>query len=142
MAMAITGDVGAGKSTASGMFESRGWALIDADRIVADLWLTSGVTEAAVERWGKGILENGVVVHSRVGALIFNNRVEYNWAMSLLHPLVKKEMQLRVETLKSDGKPIVAEIPMLFEAGAAPWVTLKTFVTASRGVRLKRCLAR
>ena len=142
MVMAITGDVGAGKSTVSGILRSKGWALIDADRVVADLWRTQGVIDAAVERWGDGILENGAVVHARIGALIFNDRDEYNWAMRLLHPLVKKEMSLRVETLKGEGKPIAAEIQMLFEAGVASWVTLKTFVTASRNVRLERCAAR
>ena len=140
--MAITGDVGAGKSTVSGILESKGWALIDADKVVASLWQTPDVIDAAVKRWGKGILENGAVVHARIAALIFNDKAEYNWTMSLLHPLVKKEMQLRVETLKGEGKPIAAEIQMLFEAGVAPWVTMKTFVTASRDIRLKRCLAR
>ena len=140
--MAITGDVGAGKSTASGMFVSMGWALVDADKIVADLWRASSVVEAAVERWGDGILENGAVVHSRVGALIFGDRAEYDWAMNLLHPLVKKKMRLCVEALLQERKSIVAEIPMLFEAGVPPWIDLKLFVTASSDVRLKRCLAR
>ena len=142
MVMAMTGDVGAGKSTVSGMLVSRGWALVDADRIVAELWRTPLVIGAAVERWGDGILENGAVAHARVAALIFGDRTEYDWAMSLLHPLVKKEISLRVEELGREGKPVVAEIPMLFEAGVASWVTFKTFVTASRDVRLKRCLAR
>ena len=141
-AIAVTGDVGAGKSTVSKILESMGWALIDADKVVADLWRTKDVIEAAVGRWGENILENGTVVHARVGALIFNDRAEYKWATGLLHPLVKKEMRFRVETLRGEGKPIVAEIPMLFEAGVASWVDLKVFVTAARDVRLKRCLAR
>ena len=140
--MAITGDVGAGKSSVSGILESMGWLLIDADKIVAGLWRTQGVIDAAAERWGEGIFENGAVARAKIAALIFNDRAEYDWAMNLLHPLVKKEMRLRVEALKGEGKPIVAEIQMLFEAGVAPWVTLKTFVTASRRVRLERCLAR
>ena len=142
MVIAITGDVGAGKSTVSGIFESMGWALIDADRIVAGLWRTPEVIEAAAGRWGEGVMENGAVVHSRVGALIFGDRAEYNWAMNLLHPLVKKEILLHVEMWKKERKPIVAEVQMLFEAGVDPWVTLKAFVTASRDIRLKRCLAR
>jgi len=140
--IAVTGDVGAGKSTVSKILESMGWALLDADKIVADLWRTNDVIEAAVRRWGGGILENGTVVRARVGALIFNDHAEYDWTMNLLHPLVKKEMCFRVETLKREGRPIVAEIQMLFEAGVASWVDLKVFVTAARDVRLKRCLER
>jgi len=81
-------------------------------------------------------------VRARIAAIIFNDKTEYGWAMKLLHPIVKKEMQLRVEEMKGEGRPIVAEIQMLFEAGVAPWVTMKMFVTASRRVRLERCLAR
>jgi len=142
MVMALTGDVGAGKSTVSGMLESMGWKLIDADKVVAELWRTDGVIDAAVGRWGEGILENGAVAHAKVAKLIFADKAEYDWTMRLLHPLVKKEMRLRVETLKAEGKPVVAEIPMLFEAGVSSWVTFKTFVTASRDIRLKRCAAR
>ena len=140
--MAVTGDVGAGKSTVLGILESKGCTLIDADRIVAELWQTPDVIKAAVGRWGEDILEDGSVVHSKVSALIFNDKADYNWTMNLLHPMVKKEMLFRVEALKREGKPIAAEVPMLFEAGVEPWVTLKTFVTASRDVRLKRCLTR
>jgi len=140
--MAITGDVGAGKSTVSKILESMGWALIDADKVVAGLWRTQNVIDAAVARWGSGILEDGAVVRARVAAIIFNDRTEYDWTMALLHPLVKKEMNIRVEELKNEGRPIVAEIQMLFEAGVAPWVTVKTFVTALRRVRLERCQTR
>jgi len=48
--MAITGDVGAGKSTVAGILGSMGWSLIDADKIVADIWRTQSVIDAAVER--------------------------------------------------------------------------------------------
>jgi dephospho-CoA kinase len=140
--MAVTGDVGAGKSTVSKMFESRGWVLIDADRVVADLWREPAVVSAAAARWGGGVLENGRVVHARVAAIIFSDMTEYAWTTGLLHPLVREEMSLRVNAQKREGKPVVAEIPMLFESGPAPWVTHKTFVAASREVRLKRCLTR
>ena len=141
--IAVTGDVGAGKSTVSRLFESLGGFLIDADRVVAELWLRPEVIAAAVERWGTDILDGGRVVHARVAQRVFaGNRREYDWLTALLHPRVKEEIKRRLDLLRVDGKWAVVEIPLLFEAGVASWVTVKVFVTASREVRLARCRAR
>jgi dephospho-CoA kinase len=149
--MAITGDVGAGKSTAAKLFESLGGYLIDADRVVAELWLTPQVTAAAVGRWGEGILdEKGRVVHRFVAERIFADRMEYDWLMGFIHPLVGGEIDRRLrrlwenaeENVERNGNWAVVEIPLLFETGVSPWVTAKVFVTASRETRLERCRER
>ncbi|MDR3265125.1 MAG: dephospho-CoA kinase [Synergistaceae bacterium] len=142
--LAVTGDVGAGKSTVSRLFEELGGFLIDADRVVADLWRRPDVIDAAVERWGGGVLdESGRVVHARVAKIIFTDRAEYGWTVALLHPRVRKEIEREIEGRPDTAKGwTVVEIPMLFESGVAPWVTVKVFVTASRSVRLERCRAR
>jgi dephospho-CoA kinase len=147
--MAVTGDIGAGKSTVAGLFGALGGVLIDADRVVAELWQTPDVVAAAVERWGTGILDGaGRVVHRAVADRVFAGsgrsdcvRSEYDWLSRLLHPRVAEELRLRVGRLGEKEWGVV-EIPLLFEAGVAPWVTVKVFVTASREVRAERCRAR
>jgi dephospho-CoA kinase len=140
--MAVTGDVGAGKSTVSRLFEALGGFLIDADRVVAELWRRPEVIGAALERWGRGILdEDGRVVHASVAGIIFPNRVEYEWAMALLHPLVRKEIARRLELPRAEDWAIV-EIPLLFEGGVPPWVTVRVFVTAPLALRVERCRVR
>ncbi len=140
--IAVTGDVGAGKSTVSRMLESLGGVLIDADRVVGELWLSPEVIDAAVHRRGGGILDGaGRIVHAKVAALIFGDRIEYDWVCGLLHPLVKKEIKRRIDLTPAEDW-VVVEIPLLFEAGVAPWVTFKIFVAATREVRLARCLSR
>jgi dephospho-CoA kinase len=145
--MAITGDVGAGKSTVSQLLESRGGFLIDADRVVGELWQTPEMTEAAVGRWGREVLDAaGKILHKAIAARIFEDRAEYNWVTGLLHPLVHRETKRRIDLAfddKNRNNPwVVVEIPLLFEAGVAPWVTAKVFVTASRKTRLQLCRTR
>ena len=149
MVMAVTGDVGAGKSTVAKLFESLGGFLIDADRVVAELWQTPEVMAAAVDRWGNGILDDaGHVSHKAVAGRIFCDRAEYDWVMKLLHPRVRKEIERRITNPAMDvptaktGNWRVVEIPLLFESGVPPWVTVKVFVTASRETRLARCRSR
>ena len=137
--MAISGDVGAGKSTVAKLFESLGGFLIDADRVVAELWKTPEMTAAAVGRWGEAILgESGYVLHKPIAERIFNDREEYDWVTGLLHPRVMEEIRRRVETSRWS----VVEIPLLFETGVPPWVTVTLFVTASRETRAGRCRGR
>jgi dephospho-CoA kinase len=142
--MAVTGDVGAGKSTVAGLFEALGGVLIDADRVVADLWRTPEVVEAAAGRWGGDILDGaGRVVHRAVADRIFaeSGRAEYDWLSLFLRPRIREELDRRVGRLGA-GEWGVVEIPLLFEAGVAPWVTVRVFVTAPRAIRLARCRAR
>ncbi|MDR1376783.1 MAG: dephospho-CoA kinase [Synergistaceae bacterium] len=137
--MAITGDVGAGKSTVAKMFESLGGFLIDADQVVDQLWRTPEMIAAAVNRWGKTVLdESGNVRHKPVAERIFNDRGEYDWLTGLLHPRVMKEIEGRIDTSRWG----IVEIPLLFEAGVPAWVTVTVFVTASRETRACRCRAR
>jgi dephospho-CoA kinase len=142
--MAVTGEPGAGKSTVSKLFESFGGILIDADRVVADLWRTPEVVAAAAERWGQDVLDGaGHVVHKAVADRIFaaSGRAEYDWLSCFLQPRIRRELERRVGLLGA-GEWGVAEIPLLFETGAASWVTVKVFVTAQRAVRAARCRAR
>jgi dephospho-CoA kinase len=141
--MAITGDVGAGKSTVAKLFGSLGGFLIDADGVVAELWKTPEMTAAAVERWGKAVLgESGYVLHRPIAERIFNHREEYDWVTGLLHPRVMEEVRRQVETSRLSAKWSVVEIPLLFETGVPPWVTVTVFVTASRETRARRCRER
>jgi dephospho-CoA kinase len=142
--MAVTGEVGAGKSAVARLFESLGGTLIDADRVVADLWRTPEVVAAAVGRWGRDVLDGeGRVVHRAVADRIFpeSGRAEYDWLSRFLRPRIRGELNRRVGCLRA-GEWGVVEIPLLFETGVAPWVTVKVFVTASRAVRAERCRAR
>lgn len=142
MAIAVTGSVGAGKSTVSKLFEDLGGIRIDADLVVAELWREKYLQELATERWGAGILNaEGYVVHSKVAAIIFQDSQEYSWLCGVLHPLVKKEIAFRVARTSLPAWSVV-EIPLLFEAGVDQWVSATVFVTASWSVRLERCRAR
>jgi dephospho-CoA kinase len=149
--IAVTGEVGAGKSTASKIFESLGGVRIDADRVVAELWRTQEIVAAAVKRWGARVLddsgksgsepgERGPISHKAVAGIVFGDRAEYDWVTGLLHPRVMEEIERRLGLL--GDRCAVAEIPMLFESGGAPWATARVFVTAPREIRLERCRAR
>ena len=142
-AVAVTGDVGAGKFTAARLFESLGGTRFDADAVVAELWRCPDVVASAVGRWGPEILDSeGRAVPARIAARFFSSQAEYDWGCALLHPRVRAELARRVAALDPGREWAVAEIPMLFESGVPDWVSATVFVTAPWGVRMERCRAR
>ena len=146
--VAVTGDVGAGKSTVSKLLSLlTGWPRLDADAVALTLWRRPEIVKAAVDRWGADILTSegerdgrpAWQVSSRaVAARIFSAPAEYNWCCGLLHPRVLEELKLRVLELPSEQRAVV-EIPLLFEAGRPDWVSKVVFVTAPWEARVGRC---
>ena len=141
-AIALTGDVGAGKSTVAGLLEGMGGVRLDADAIALEQWRRPDIAQAAARRWGHRVLDpSGGVVRGAVAGRIFTDRTEYDWACELIHPLVMAELERRVAALSPD-RWAVAEVPLLFEVGRPSWVAAVVFVTAPRALRIARCRQR
>ena len=136
LVVGLTGDVGAGKSSAARIWKGLGAMVIDADRVAKDLWEDPEIRTRAVGRWGRGILDSsGRLLPSQVAGIVFENRDEYRWLCDLLHPGTRAEMERRAE---SAGGWIIAEIPLLFENGVPWWVDMTVYVTAPLERRIDR----
>ncbi|MCR5347951.1 MAG: dephospho-CoA kinase [Fretibacterium sp.] len=139
MAVGVTGDVGAGKSTVARLMEKLGGVRLDADAAALSLWEREDIRTAAVTRWGDDILDpSGAIDRRAVAGRIFSDPAEHRWCCGLLHPLVMVELKRRVNGLSSSQWAVV-EIPLLFEAGRPDWLTSIVFVTAPWDVRTERC---
>ncbi len=142
IAIAITGEVGAGKSTLTKLLREKFCCKsVSADEIAKSLWDTEQVREAAVSRWGSSIVdEAGNVIKSEIARIIFANESENIWCNNLLHPLVFSKLREIVnhERLLGSGF-LLLEIPLLFEANVAKFWDYVIFVTAKLETRLQRC---
>lgn len=116
MMLAVTGGIGAGKSTVLRMFAGLGARVADADEI-AHLQYRQGQPshQAMVERWGERILDGtGEIDRRVVAAIVFQDKKELDWLNKLIHPCVWRE----VERLTADGEgPLFCAIPLLYEFG-------------------------
>ena len=137
---AITGDIGAGKSTVAKIFEEMGALRINADDIVKELWRNQEIISKAAERWGAQILDGEKKVNLKaIANIIFDDINENRFACGLLHPKVMQIIEDRVKI--ADGWAAV-EIPLLFEYGVPGWVNRTIFVTAPPEIRESRCSSR
>jgi dephospho-CoA kinase len=137
----LTGGLGSGKSTVAQWLREAGFEVIDADRLVAELYQTGGEGAAAVRAlFGPEMLdERGGVEHAKVAARVFHDPESRMALESAVHPLVRK----RFEELAAKARDIVVlEATLLVEAGYAPSFDLIVTVEAPCELRLERAIAR
>ena len=143
LAVAITGGIGAGKSTALESFRRHGAATVSSDEIVHHLLATDPEVERAlVERLGDGIVgEDGRPDRERIAYRVFRDREALDFLEKLLHPLVSREYMTWREQLAGLPNPpevCVTEVPLLYEVGAEKRFDKVVVITAPSKLREAR----
>ena len=138
MIIAVTGSIGAGKSTVSKLLaEKICCERFDADSIVAELWQSGEIKSLAIKRWGNKIIDSsGNIIKSEISRQIFTHESEYKFCNDMLHSQVMSELYERAKNLTNS----VLEIPLLFEAGRPSWINIIIYVRADYKIRLARCI--
>jgi dephospho-CoA kinase len=137
----LTGGLASGKSTVAGWLREAGYRVVDADRLVADLYAAGGVGAAAVrDLFGDEVLrEDGSVDHQAVAARVFEDEEALERLEAAIHPLVRERF---AEIAASTDGVAVLEATLLVEAGYAPDFDLVVSVEGDPEVRLERAVAR
>jgi dephospho-CoA kinase len=143
IAVAITGGIGAGKSTALASFRRHGAATVSSDEIVHHLLANDpDVKRALVERLGDEILgEDGSPDRERIAVRVFRDREALDFLEKLLHPLVSREYLAWREQLAELPNPpavCVTEVPLLYEVGADERFDKVVVITAPSKLRQAR----
>lgn len=112
--IAVTGSFASGKSTFVEMLGELGAETVSSDEMVHEL--LSGDAETIrriVERFGNDVLGEEGVDRKVLGGKVFGDPEALTDLEGILHPLVRKETDRRIE--ESEAEIFVAEIPLLFE---------------------------
>ena len=115
----LTGCIGSGKSTVARELVARGAVLLDADAIVAELQQPGRATlDAMVRHFGPSILRpDGHLDRQAVAGIVFDDPQELAALNAIVHPAVRAEMEARRRDLAGSAAVVVADIPLLAEAG-------------------------
>ena len=141
--MAITGGIGAGKSTALAAFRAQGAATVSSDEIVHHLLASDDtVRDALVERFGDDILgDDGRPDRPKIARKVFRNAEDIAFLEGLLHPLVSREYlgwRDQLAQLPEPPRVCVTEVPLLYEAGSENRFDKVVVITAPRQLREQR----
>lgn len=115
MKVALTGDIGSGKSTVLGLFREEGFQTISADAIVHDLLREDTIL---IERINSGFGidlrdQTGGIDRRRLGQLVFCDTDKRLKLESWVHPRVREVWEHFVK--KHSENNVIVEIPLLFE---------------------------
>jgi dephospho-CoA kinase len=143
LAVAITGGIGAGKSTALESFRRHGAATVSSDEIVHHLLRSDPeVKRALTARLGDEILgPDGAPDRERIALRVFKDREALDFLEQLLHPLVSREYlawREQLSRLPEPPKVCVTEVPLLYEVGADTRFDKVVVITAPAKLREAR----
>ncbi|MEA3490929.1 MAG: dephospho-CoA kinase [Campylobacterota bacterium] len=117
-AIALTGGIATGKSSATILLSLYGFRFIDADKIAHDMLDIHH--EKIADLFGLEYVIDGKVDRTKLGVLVFADRAKREALESLLHPLIYDEISLQAEEQHRFKKPYIIDIPLFFEGGRYP----------------------
>ena len=138
--VAITGNIGSGKSSFAACLRGMGHPVHSADEIAKNQYRNPEVISQIEKRWGRKVMSGGELYLKALASLVFASPDDLAFLNSLIHPLVLQEMEhlARESTLDL----IFFEVPLLFEANICHYFDYIVLVKASLDVRLQRLEAR
>jgi len=116
MHIAITGNIGSGKSSVSRILKSLGYPVFDSDQLAKAQYEKEEVKAALNAYFEEDLYPMDTIDPARLSALIFKepNSEARQFVEALIHPLVFSDLARLAEETKA---PIVfSEVPLLYEA--------------------------
>ena len=111
----LTGGIGAGKSTVSGLLAERGAVIVDADLIAREVVEPGGSAYGPlVERFGPTVVAaSGRLDRAALAAVVFSDPDALAALEAITHPAIQEEMARRVAARAGRDDVVVLDIPLL-----------------------------
>ena len=143
--IAVTGGIGSGKTSVTNYLISKGFTVVDADRMSREMTSAGGkAIPYIIEHFGPSfILEDGSLDRAAMRDLVFRDPEMKKLLEEGTTKVVLEDIEaIKKEREASDDKALFFDIPLLFETGSendydAVWV-----VTADYETRKNRVMAR
>jgi dephospho-CoA kinase len=112
MLVAITGNLGSGKSTLRRAFERLGYNTYDSDQIVSEIYKKPEIIKLIGEEFGQDVIVNKKVDRGILAKKVFNSSIKLKRLNQIIHPIVIQ----KISEINHEGDLCFVEVPLLFEA--------------------------
>jgi len=117
-AIALTGGIATGKSTASQWLAQSGLLIIDADTIAHQILDEQHATIAQL--FDPSLVINQKVDRKALGSIVFSDASKRKQLEALLHPLIYQRIQEHAHQADKKQRPYLIDIPLFFETKRYP----------------------
>lgn len=141
----LTGQSGAGKTTVCKVFDEKGFAIINADKIAhAVMEKGSPCLAEAAECFGSGILRvDGTLDRQKLADIVFGDSEKLTQLNAISYPYITSEILKMINKYRDENKKyVLLDAPTLFESRADDFCDLIISVTAPEKLRAERIAAR
>ena len=140
----LTGGIASGKSTVTSYLREKGYAVIDADRVVHDLQAQGGeLYQALVEHFGTEILlDTGDLDRPALAERIFSSQKEITWSNQVQGEMIRKALARERDRLAETEDLFFMDIPLLIEQGYLDWFDQVWLVYVTEDTQLERLMER
>jgi dephospho-CoA kinase len=137
----LTGSIGMGKSTVAAYLRDQGIPVLDADKIVHDLY--AGEAAPLIEVVFPGTVRDGVVDRAALATKVLVSPKELKKLEAIIHPRIRAaEWGFLLDEHDKGSDLAVLEIPLLFETAPHALFDGVMVVSAPAGVQRARLMAR
>ena len=112
--IAITGEIGAGKSTYAEEFEKNGAQPVYTDLITREILRLNEVKSLIEKDFGKNLLQNNEINSRKLAEKAFKDRASWQKLIDITHPYILKKTKEIIA--KSKSNYCVVDAPLLFES--------------------------
>lgn len=137
LVIGLTGGIGSGKSTASKYIMSKGYKVIDCDKISHEILFNEIAIEKLTDAFGDSILVDGVIQRNLLGNIVFNDKSKLEVLNNILHPLIYSEVMSGI----TEGI-IVMDCPLLFETNFINLVDTTLLIYTDKDTQVERLIKR
>ena len=141
MIIGITGSIACGKSTVSNYLKSKGYIVIDADKIGHEALDDDYVKEKLILAFGNEILDDNKINRQKLGELVFGSSSNLNVLNSIIHPEIRKKILQKIDK-NNDKEFIFIDVALLFEAKFDDLVDKIIVVYVDKNTQLTRLMKR
>lgn len=142
----LTGGIGSGKTTVTDYLMSRGFHVLDADKIAREIVLPgSEMLIQLTAVFGRGILmEDGSLDRKKLAAIVFSDADKKKTMDGLMHTRILELIHERILQFREEGKKkvIFIDAPLLFETGLDNSVSEIWVIDVDDETRIKRVMER
>jgi dephospho-CoA kinase len=144
LSVALTGNIGAGKSTVAELFRRWGATIIDADQLVRELQAPGQPVLARITaRFGADLLNpDGSLDRAGLRSRVLTDEAALADLNRIVHPEVhRRRAELIAQARARGDRIVVSDIPLLFESADPAEFDTVVLVDAPETVRRRRLLA-
>lgn len=136
----LTGGIATGKSTVSRMLKERGLVIIDADKLVKDVYALSESKEFIKKNF-PNVMNGSEIDFTKLRKDVFSNENSRHDVEAFIYPKLEAAFKQALAP-NASAEVLVYDVPLLFERQLERYFDLKVLVYAPRKIQHARLLKR